>query len=229
MYNDKQVGDSCYLDGDDTYRHWHADLIDMPVIIPGGITANYGDFSGRIVKYSSEAAFSFYVYGDTADECERNTAGLIATAKQATVISTSKSLLEYAGTLINVTSEAAFTDWDDNNFYNTVTLTFAAVQRGKLQTLSIPAPGEWVAVKGTSAAPCRIILEHQLSIDSVEILGVTINNLTAGEVFLVDGIDGKFTDFSRVKLIDLPTLAVGKTYLNLSTTVDGRLEYYPIY
>ncbi len=231
---DKQVGDSCYIGGENVYLYWRADLMDDPVVTPGEITADYGDFAGRLIPYSSSTAayrveFSFYVYGNTPDECERNCAGLISMARKHGNIWVGKSLMEYAGVLIEATSERALADWDNDVYYNTVRLVFAAVQRGRLIHHPILPAGQWLNIKGTQAAPCKIVLKPKTAINSFSILDLTIVNLKGGETFIVDGIGGSVSDFGRVSLIDFPTLTPGKCYLNPSQEIAGYVEYYPIY
>ena len=225
------IGDRVLIDGKDAYLRYHADLIEYPTITPGQLTASYGDFPGILIPYKTTqaaktATWSFYVHGSDREECEINTAALIAACQQCT-LSIEGRRLEYWSVLTGSTSEPTGIDQ-----FNRVTLTFACIQRGNEQVCALPQ--DRVNVNGLFPAPCRITLNPLSALSSFSILGITVSGLSAKDEFVIDGLSRRVTRngtnaFLDTDLIDFPSLSPGWNTLNMSTEIPGQIAYYPIY
>lgn len=116
-----------------------------------------------------------------------------------------------------------------------VAYNFTAVRHKPLQIISLTGLSTTVLCEATTAVYCRVSLTADKDYNSITIFGITVNNISANDVIVIDGIDKSVTKngvniFNDTDLIEFPTLKQGKNTITVSSdTVKGYIEYYPIY
>lgn len=164
---DWKFGNNCYLNGKQTYETWRADLAGDPVITQGEIDASYITPPGRVLGVGSTLSpktvkARFCVSGDNVDQAECNAGALVSAASARAVTVSLGRAIEYHGVLTGVEYGDQITD-REGGCYEDVTLTFAAVARGRLQSIPLlganNTPIQTLHVLGNRPAPARIVLE----------------------------------------------------------------------
>lgn len=115
-----------------------------------------------------------------------------------------------------------------------VAYTFTVVRHKQMQT--VPLLGNTtIQCISTTRTHCCVNITADKQYNSIIVMGITINDISAGDNLIIDGINGKITlngenKFSDCDLIDFPTLFPGKNLIeNTAETAQGSISYYPVY
>ena len=109
---------------------------------------------------------------------------------------------------------------------------FNGIRRDELQTVML-APGETLYCRSTMPmTDCRLTATVGTTATTYQIGGATFSNVTAGDVVVFDGIDGKILKngvnyAASVSWLDFPQLTPGENTITCLDTV--KVEYFPTY
>ena len=230
---DRRVGEQCFFDEKDVYIDFNADLKNF-LVTPGTITSDYGRSTGMcdLQAYHTYAEplrleLVFYVGGPSAEATLTNVAGLMQAARQC-VVRKEGDIYEYAAVLVDRNCEDTGVDP-----YQQVSLSFDAIRRRPLIRKRIEGTAS-IYNPGNQESGVKISIFPDQEMDMVTVMGITIESLKPGVVYVIDGISGRVTAngvnyFSHTNIIEFPKLAPGKNEIQVSTDVPVEIEYYPIY
>lgn len=234
QYGTRRVGDKLYINNQDAYLLYNADLIDL--IYPGeqiDLGADYQETPGKcslllISNSMPKKALQIMVYvgGADADATQRNAASLISACKRCTVRQ-GGSRFEYAAVL------ASYVDSDSGVLpYRSVTLTFGAVRRMPLVCSTLSGSGE-VFNPGTDPSGVTYDITPESDLESFTINGIACKNLSAGKTFTIDGIDGKVQSdgvnrFADTDISEFPKIQPGLNTIAMSSPARVTVSFYPI-
>lgn len=116
-----------------------------------------------------------------------------------------------------------------------VAYTFTAIRHKPLQTIPLTGATTTVLCEATTPVYCNITLTADQAYNSITLMGITINNINAGDVIAINGWDNLITcnginKYGDSDLIDFPVLQPGKNIINnTAITAQGSISYYPVY
>lgn len=174
---------------------------------------------------------TFYVKGDTEEACSLNVSNLVLECQDC-IIKTADTNFEYACILTGVTSEDTGID-----FYKQVTLQFNAIKRLPLVVVPLDHETLSTTVHNRGNVPSGLVLKITAisEMDAIKVCGITVTNLSAGDVFIIDGLEGTvkcngINRFLDTDLIDFPKIQPGN---NLIEIQEGEcnlvVSFYPTF
>lgn len=233
-YNeDRRVGDQCFFGDKDVYIEYNADLKEFS-ITPGSISSDYGKKAGLsgLQLYHIDADpirldLVFYVGGPSIEAAQTNISNLLLAARQC-VIRKEGDVYEYDAVLIDRNSEDTGVEP-----YHQVSLSFAAIRRKPLVKKKMVSDME-IYNPGNVKSGAKISLYPETALDTVTVMGATINGVNPGITYVIDGISGRVTAdgvnyFSHTDIIEFPKLTPGRNHISLSPMVPATIEFYPVY
>lgn len=233
-YNeDKQVGDKCFFDESDVYIDCNADLKSFE-ISPGAIDPDFSPAAGvsnfnlfSIETDPAELVAEFYVGGPSCEATQTNISNLIRAARQC-VVRKEGDIFEYAAVLID--RECENTEVEP---YYLVSLKFAVIRRKPLVTQRI-TDSAVVYNDGNTASGMKISIFPDEEMESFTVAGVTIEDLSPGITYVIDGITGRVTAnginyFAHTDLIDFPKIQPGKNKIVMSEAIPVTVSFYPVF
>lgn len=233
-YNeDRRVGDQCFFGDKDVYIEYNADLKEF-FATPGGISSDYGKRAGLsgLQLYHIDADpiqlnLVFYVGGPSIEAAQTNVSNLLLAARQC-VIRKEGDIYEYDAVLTDRNSEDTGVEP-----YQQVSMSFAAIRRRPLVKKKMSAESE-IYNPGNVKSGVKISLYPETALDTVTVMGNTINDLEPGIAYVIDGISGRVTAdgvnyFSHTDIIEFPKLDPGWNHISLSPMVPATIEFYPVY
>lgn len=110
--------------------------------------------------------------------------------------------------------------------------TFTGIRRGPLVSETIPGGGSVLCMSTTPWTDCRLTVTVGSSASSYVLGGATFGAVSAGDVLVFDGIDGKITKngsnaAATTSWTDFPSLTPGLNTIAAANNVT--VEYYPVY
>lgn len=237
-YTSRRLGAICTINGLNAYDIYNADLIDYKTS-SGSIDAEYDrGVSLSDLHVSSygvgigSLTLNFYVGGETKDQMEINSSNLVSNSRKC-VVKIDEETFEYDGVLTKFDIEETGVLW-----YNKVSLELAVVKRLPLVTRRFEiVSGRKVQFKniGNIESGLRLSVTPRATVAKVTVAGITINNLLAGQPFVIDGLSGEVicnteNRFLDTDLIDFPKVDVGNNTIELSTNdLIVEVQYYPTF
>lgn len=114
-----------------------------------------------------------------------------------------------------------------------VTFQFAALRHGEKVVEALTQSGQ-IEIEGNLPADCIVQVTADEDRESVEILGICIHHVTAGQNVVIDGITKTVTQENKNKLGDtdlteFPKLTPGQVVVELPTGVHVEIAYHPLY
>lgn len=114
-----------------------------------------------------------------------------------------------------------------------VTFTFAALRHEEMKQARFASSGA-LKVAGNLPADCIVSITPNVNMGSVSIMGVTLKNLSAGLVVVIDGIskmvlEGARNKFGDTDLVEFPKLQPGINEITVPGDVTIEIKYYPLY
>jgi hypothetical protein len=232
--NRTRVGEQVLFSGSDIFSTYYAEVVSFKPLT-GPVVSTYAKAAGLASYnvYHSDTPtrtleLVLYVGGETDAEAEENVSRLIAAARD-TVITRVETGFEYPATL----TQAPADEETGVEHWHKVTLRFSAIKRGPLETQTLNGPGT-VMNDGTERTGVRLSLVCSEFHESVNLAGVTINNVVAGTQYVIDGIAGRVTAggenyLSNTDLYEFPKLEPGTNTLTVPSDGSCVCEWYPVY
>lgn len=227
-----KLGDTITFNGTDIYTAYSADLIEKKPLY-GVVSSVYRKNAGLCgyKLYDSDIPLknlemAFYVEGANAAGCEENVSKFIAHAK-STVIGHPASGFEYPAILLSYTDEDTKVD-----FYHKVTMKFGAIKRKPKVTTTLTSSGT-ITNTGTAKTGLKLSFTASSSHSDLHFAGAVFDAV-AGHTYVIDGIDGAFTDngdncLGDVVMYQWPELDVGSNSITIPTGETVTAEYYPVF
>lgn len=112
------------------------------------------------------------------------------------------------------------------------TYTFKGIRRGRLSTETVPAGGSLFCRSSMPFTDCRLTVTVGASAAAYPLGGATFQNVTAGDVLVFDGMNGRITKNGQpyaasVNWVHFPTLTPG---MNVNGSPDPvTVAYYPTF
>lgn len=236
--NDQRCGPAVTINNKSAYYEFSADLKSL-VPVAGNVETNYFKATGRSSWFVNnheiqpgQIVATFYVGGAEKQDCYMNTSNLITECSEC-VIKTDEDEFEYVAVLTSVDFRETGIE-----FFNEVILTFSAIRRlGLVEHTLTKTSGHTYASfinVGSIASGLRIEVTPSTSVSSVVVAGITLTNLTAGTVFVIDGItgdvkNGNLNGFLHTDLIDFPKVVPGENRIEFGSNVAVKVKYYPTF
>ena len=230
---DRRVGEQCFFDDRDVYMAFNADLKSFE-LSPGAINTDFSPAAGgsEFLLFLSESdpgqlKMEFYVGGPSAEVVQTNIFNLLRAAKKC-VIRKEGDVFEYAAVLIDRNSE----DTQVEPYY-LVTLQLAVVRRKPLVIKQILG-NAIIYNEGNESSGAKISLSPAEEMGSFTIMGITIEDLSPGTTYVIDGITGRVTAnginyFAHTNIIDFPKIQPGKNEIEMSEDLSVMISYYPVF
>ncbi|MCI9274201.1 MAG: hypothetical protein HFE39_09675 [Clostridiales bacterium] len=234
LQQDRQLGDPLFIDGKDAYLRYNADLVNFnDSADPVDFSIDYQQSPGknRLIILSSNLPVrtlqvQCYVGGKNSDQASSNLSALAADCRDC-VIKRGGSKFEYAAVLMDYTDE-------DSGVppYRLATLTFAAIRRYPLVSVSLSGSGE-VYNPGTCPSGMRLDVTPFAAFEAFIINGVTCKSLAAGKTFTIDGLEGQvicegINRFADTDLSEFPKITPGRNSIEMSFPAEVKVSFYPI-
>lgn len=237
---DFQAGSNVTISSKNAYATFKADLYSFEPIaaqISSERFRNIGKSAFIVNAFQFEASgkkATFYVYGDTKEQCDMNVSKLIAACKSCIIKLPNDDSFEYVCELTDFNHEYIGID-----FYQKVELTFAAIKRKALVTVTQESGGGTFTNNGTLESGLKIVASSTSAKTNVTIKdqgGRTfkIKNMAANVSYTIDGITGKvlrssLNDFGNIELVDFPKVVAGSNKITAPSGVKLVLSYYPVF
>ena len=115
-----------------------------------------------------------------------------------------------------------------------VTYTFTAVRHKVLQKVDFIGAKKDILCEATTPVYCCISLIADQNYNSITIMGITVNRILAGDVLMIDGLNGKITindenRFLDSDLVEFPILQPGiNSIITTAEKAQCSISYYPI-
>lgn len=237
-------GGVCLINGKNALTTFSAILKSITPVSGGVDSRAYVDNSMsklRSLKYKATPGgiqTSFYVFGSTKELCDLNTSRLIAECFSC-VIHTDQDSFEYDAALTSHHTEPTGVD-----FYNLVELEFLAIRRFPLTRCELDfrsSLAQGFVNPGTVASGMRVMLMPEEDIPLLQFQlseqePISVTGLLAGQVFVIDGIEGEvlcngINKFGSTDLIDFPKALPGENQVTVtgSQPLKARVEFYPVF
>ncbi len=234
---DMRTGTPFYVDGEDVYDRYNADLIEFSVS-QGKLKSDYWVAAGKssfeqfgVEIEPKEAEASFYVGGPSAEEAQINVSGL-QNALSRCVLIPDDTRFEYPAVLTSFSCKATGVEP-----YYLVTASFAVVRRLPLREVIFHSGGTLSGSffnPGNTESGLRLEITSGEDIGSVYVAGIVIHNLEANVPFLIDGIAGTVTSgginrFLDTNLISFPKASPGENTISIYGDVQVKASFYPVF
>lgn len=229
------AGDTCVINTKNIYSYFGAYLKEHS-LVPGSISPNTSKSVGGSSLKSSGYKMGIaglklilYVGGATKEVCSLNTSNIISECQNC-IIKIGEESFEFAATLTSVSLKDTGID-----LYQEVELLFQAIKRQPLVTIQLEGGQGSFKNPGNVPSGVLIAIHPKEDLERIQVNGVTINNLTQGETFVIDGLEGKvqcegLNRFLDTDLVDFPKAAPGVNKVVSSTDkVDITLQFYPTF
>lgn len=228
-----RLGDDISFSGVNVFNTCNADCIEMKPLgatIENDYVNSVGMSSFKLYRQKVKLhtlEMSFYVSGSSEDALQISVSQLMAKAQEC-VIRNAKSDFEYPAILTGVKDEDTGVE-----FYHKVTLTFAAIKRMALQTKTFTESTTFYNF-GTVESGMKIAVTFSSAQSSVKVNRYTLENVTAGIPFIIDGIEGTVTqnDANRINdtnLARFPKIKPGNNTITLPAGCTADVSWYPTY
>ena len=235
---DHRVGLQTWVNGVDVYVECNADLYDLSVT-PAAVTKTTLKKVSRSQLRTSglkhdipQLTVGFYVGGPTREQAIDNVNRLLALCDKCE-IRTEEDDYIYDCSLVSIAMQ--YTEVD---CYYDVALTFDYIRHLELEEVSWTCTAEsdrsiTFENEGTVESGAYVEL-HPTSSGNYSILGVKVKNLSPGETFTIDGLEGLVTDshgmaFDRTEFTKFPKVQPGVNTVTVNLPCRVVLRWYPTF
>ena len=230
---DRRVGDRCFFDERDTYLEFNADLKSFE-ISPGALNTDYAPQAGlngfQLYHFECDPMLldmEFYIGGPSYEAVQTNISQLLKTARQC-VIRKEGDIFEYAGVLIDRASENTGVEP-----YYLLSLRFAVIRRKPRVTKQICGSAT-IYNEGNEESGVWISVTPESEMESITIMGITLEDLSPGVTYVIDGLAGRVTAnginyFAHTDIIDFPKMQPGKNEIVVSEEIPITVSFYPVF
>lgn len=235
---DRRVGLYVEINGVDVYSQYNADMYSMAVT-PATITKTTLKKVSRSQLRTSGLTHEipvltvgFYVGGPTKEEAMDNVNRLLALCDQCE-ITTEEERYVYDCSLSSVS--VAFTEVEH---YYDVALTFDYIKHLEIEEVEFTCTGESTRSvtfenEGTVESGAYVEL-HPTSSGNYTILGVKVNDLSPGDTFIIDGLEGIVSDqhgmaFDKTDFTKFPKIQPDMNTVTVNLPCRVVLRWYPTF
>ena len=233
-----RLGMGVSLDGTDLYTEYGADLIEYTPPT-GEVEADFTKTVGRhaFKRFRHDVplrkmTLSFYVQWNLQEVLEEHVSGLISLARRASVLSFNDDT-SYWYSCILLSYEDTFTGVDN---VRKVDLTFGVIKYGTQRgPYNLPA-GQTTTIHnaGTDESGLLATITFNQSGTGITVLGCTFGSVSAGDVYIVDGINGSVTKNGanavwNVTFPRFPMIQPGYNEIEMPSEASATISWYPIF